>query len=68
MQGRPESCDPVCKKVIAGSWLIASVYMERMMHNSSATFAVWGSSSLNHAPLWPCWAKLKIDPAMGRLA
>ena len=25
------------------------------------------SSSLSHAPLWPCWANLKIDGATGKL-
>ena len=36
MLGRPASCEPVCTKVIAGSWLIASVCIERMMQRSSA--------------------------------
>src|SRR5256885_11941857 len=47
MLGRPASCDPVWKNVIAGSWLIASVCIERMTHISSAIRAVWGSSSLD---------------------
>ena len=67
MLGRPASCEPVWTNVIAGSWLIASVCIERMMQRSSAIFAVCGSSSLSQAPLWPCWANLKIDGATGRL-
>ena len=37
------------------------------MQRSSAMPAVWGSSSLSQAPLWPCWANLKIEGATGRL-
>ena len=53
-------------KVIAGSWLIASVYIERTMQSSSAISAVCGSSSLIQAPLAPCWAKAKRDGAIGK--
>ena len=67
MLGRPASCEPVCTKVIAGSWLIASVCIERMMQMSSTIPAVCGKSSLSHAPLWPCCANLKIDGATGKL-
>ena len=35
--GRPASCAPVWKNVIAGSWLIASVCIDLMKHSSSAT-------------------------------
>src|SRR4030095_1939382 len=66
MLGRPASCEPVWKNVMAGSWLIASVCSDLMKHRSSTTFAVWGSNSLTHAPHWPCRANLKIDPASGR--
>ena len=37
--GRPEIVVPVFMNVWAGSWLIASVFSERMMHISSATSA-----------------------------
>ena len=37
--GRPEMVVPVFMKVWAGSWLIASVTIERMMQISSATVA-----------------------------
>ncbi len=63
----PASCEPVCTKVIAGSWLIASVCIERMMQMSSTMLAVCGKSSLSDAPLWPCRANLKIDGATGKL-
>ena len=39
--------------------------MLRMKHISSTTLAVFGSSSLTHMPLWPCWANLYFDGAMG---
>ncbi len=42
MLGRPASCEPVCTKVIAGSWLIASVCIERIKQMSSAIVAVCG--------------------------
>ncbi len=66
MLGRPASCEPVWTNVIAGSWLIASVCIERMIVMSSTIPAVCGKSSLSHAPLWPCWANLKIDGATGK--
>ena len=50
MLGRPASCEPVWKNVIAGSWLIASVCIDLTKHRSSTIFAVCGSSSLTHAP------------------
>ena len=56
---------PVCIRVMAGSWLIASVFMLRMKHMSSTILAVCGSSSLTHIPLWPCWANLYFDGAIG---
>ena len=51
MLGRPDCCEPVWKKITAGSWLMASVCIDLMMHKSSTTRAVWGISSLTHAPL-----------------
>ena len=38
-------------KVIAGSWLMASVFIERTMARSSTMLAVCGSSSEIQAPL-----------------
>lgn len=52
--GRPPMWWPVCKNVIAGSWLIASVCSERMTQMSPANFAVCGSVSVSHKPDWPC--------------
>ena len=56
---------PVCMKVMAGSWLMASVCMLRMKHMSSTILAVCGNSSLTHMPHLPCWANLNFDGAMG---
>ena len=68
MLGRPASCEPVWMKVMAGSWLIASVCIDLTMQQmSSTTWPVCGNSSLSHAPLWPCWANLNIDGATGKL-
>ncbi len=39
--------------VTAGSWLMASVCMERMRQNLSAIFWVYGSRSEIHAPASP---------------
>ena len=44
---------------MAGSWLIASVCMLRMIAMSSTMRAVYGSSSDTHAPDLPCCANLK---------
>jgi hypothetical protein len=66
MLGRPASCEPVCTKVIAGSWLIASVRIDLMTHSSSATLAVCGNSSLSQVPERPWRSKRKIDGATGR--
>ena len=68
MLGRPGICEPVCWNVIAGSWLIASVCNERMMHISSASLAVCGKSSLIHDPDSPCWLNLKMLGATGNEA
>src|SRR4051812_46219362 len=65
MHGLPAIMNPVCKYVMAGTWLIASVCIDRTMAISSTIFAVCGSSSETHAPLLPyCW-NLKTDGAMG---
>ena len=40
--------------------------MLRMKHISSAMLAVWGSNSLTHIPLLPCWENLNFDGAIGK--
>ncbi len=52
-------------KVMAGSWLMASVCMLRMKHMSSTILAVWGSISETHMPHSPCWANLYFEGATG---
>ncbi len=43
-------------KVMAGSWLIASVWTERTRQMSSRTPAVCGRRELSHVPARPaCW-------------
>src|SRR4051794_40889891 len=42
--GRPGSSDPVLMNVWARSWTKLSVFIDRTMHNSSATVARWGNS------------------------
>ena len=66
MLGRPANWAPVWKKVMAGSWLMASVYMDLMKHRSSTTSAACGMSSLTHAPDFPYCAKLNWDGAIGK--
>ena len=53
--------DPVWMNVIAGSWLIASVFIVLMTVMSSTIFAVCGSSSLTQVPDWPCCANSNIE-------
>ena len=53
MLGRPGCWEPVRMKVIAGSWLIASVFTVLMTVMSSTIFAVCGRSSLTQVPDWP---------------
>ena len=55
-------------KVMAGSWLMASVCMVRMKHMSSTIFAVHGSSSHTSMRHWPYFANLNFDGAMGKRA
>src|SRR5829696_6837652 len=45
MDGRPEIVVPVFMNVWAGSWLMASVTIDRTMQRSSATEPMWGKSS-----------------------
>ena len=53
MLGRPGNWLPVWKKVIAGSWLIASVCTERSTQISSAMPPMCGRSSLTSVPHLP---------------
>ena len=51
--------------VIAGSWLIASVFIVLMTVMSSTIFAVCGSSSLTQVPACPCCENANIERARG---
>ncbi len=51
--------------MIAGSWLIASVYIDLTKQRSSAISRCGAAASLSQAPDWPCWANLKSEPASG---
>ena len=66
-QGRPGSWLPVLTAMVAGSWLIASVWSDLTTASWSTTFAVQGKSSLTHVPLCPAWANLKRLGATGKL-
>ena len=59
MLGRPGCWQPVWMNVIAGSWLIASVFIVLMTEMSSTIFAVCGSSSLTHVPDLPVLRELE---------
>ena len=59
---------PVCIRVMAGSWLIASVCMLRMKAMSSTIRAVYGKSSDTHMPLLPCCWKRYFEGAIGKRA
>ena len=60
MLGRPAICEPVFMNMCAGSWLIASVVIERMMQMSSATEPMCGNSSQISAPHLPNFLKLAL--------
>ena len=45
MLGRPAICEPVFMNMWAGSWLIASVVIERMRQISSITEPMCGNSA-----------------------
>src|SRR5690349_1051805 len=61
IDGRPEMVVPVFMKVCAGSWLIASVTIERTMQISSAMEPKFGNSSQI------CWPDLPnfLNPHCG---
>jgi hypothetical protein len=54
MLGRPLMIEPVFMNACAGSWLICSVCMERMMQISSAMPAMCGKISAISCPDCPC--------------
>ena len=62
MLGRPAICDPVFMNMWAGSWLIASVVIERMTQISSATEPICGRSSESSVPFFPCFENLNCGP------
>src|SRR6185295_11073416 len=66
--GRPLTMLPVCISVMAGSWLIASVFIERIQQMSSAQVAMFGMTSESHMPHLPCCLNLYFDGAMGKRA
>ena len=51
-----------------GSWLIASVCIERMTQSSSAKRPVWLMMSLYSMPLWPYLLKSTNEPASESVA
>jgi hypothetical protein len=53
MLGRPEMAVPVFMNVCAGSWLIASVTIERTMQMSSEIAPMFGNSAEICCPLLP---------------
>ena len=68
IEGRPATWLPEQKKVMAGSWLIASVCIVRMTQRSSATSPVWLSRSLYSTPDFPYFLKFVNAPASGSVA
>ena len=65
--GRPASCEPVWKKVMAGSWLIASVCIDRISADCRPSLAVCGNNSLNHMPAFPVLGELEHGGAVGNV-
>ncbi len=59
----PGISEPVQMNVLAGSWLIALVCIELMMHRSSTTSDRCGSSSHIQMPFWPLRWNLNMDGA-----
>jgi len=67
MHARPGTMLPVCMWRMAGSWLIASVCIDRMNARSSTTLEVHGSSSVFiHMPDRPACLNSHFDGAMGK--
>lgn len=51
---------------MAGSWLMASVFIDRINVRSPAIFAVWGNNSLMVMRPGPYSANLYFDAASGK--
>ena len=62
MLGRPAICEPVFMNMCAGSWLIASVVIERMMQMSSTTEPMCSNNSQISAPDFPNFLNLSCGP------
>ena len=62
MLGRPVRIEPEFMKAWAGSWLICSVSIERMMQISSATLPMCGKSVEISCPDWPNRRKRTNEP------
>src|SRR5579871_2416571 len=60
--GRPEMVVPVFMKVWAGSWLMASVRIERMMQMSSAILWIFGKSVEISCPDLPTFLNSCVGP------
>ena len=60
MAGRPGMVVPVFMKQCAGSWLIASVVIERTMQMSSAIEPICGKSSQISVPHLPNFLKIVL--------
>ena len=60
MLGRPAICEPVFMNMWAGSWLIASVVIERIRQISSITEPMCGKSSLISVPFLPNLRKREL--------
>ena len=56
MLGRPAICEPVFMNMCAGSWLIASVVIERMRQMSSTTEPMCGNSEQSSVWFFPNFA------------
>ena len=64
--GRPGSWLPELTAIVAGSWLMASVWSDFTSAMRSTMRAVCGKSSLTHMPLCPCCENLKRLGATGK--
>ena len=62
MLGRPAICEPVFMNMWAGSWLMASLVMERTQQISSETEPNWVNSSHSSTPALPKRLKGNCGP------
>src|SRR5262245_10116737 len=68
IDGRPLIVVPVFMKVCAGSWLMASVFIDRMTHRSSATSARCGKMEDTSSPDLPHFLNSCCGPRQLSLA